>query len=181
MALKWISNTIFISKIKDAGPIHRLLLELIELIRSQEEQYFAVRKSMDLEFLHLTVCYSEKEFQVIFHILSSDSIIDAVSSYLSASYHTLNIKCVEINSDADIVNLLVHEKGQLQSEKTVPKGLSKHLVEDLEKMPMHGRCYSFTVPELYNQSQSDFIARLSDLKYNKRPEELLDPEDDIAF
>ncbi len=182
MPLKWISNTIFISKIKDAGPIYTLLHDLIKLIRSQEEQYFSLRKSMDLEFLHLTVCYTEKEFQVIFHILSSESIIDPVSSYLSNSYHTLNIKCVEINAQEDIVNLLVHEKGQLQSEKTVPKGLSKHLIEDLEKMPMHGRCFSLTVPELFNQHQDEFIASLSDLKYNKLPEEpLLDSADDLAF
>ncbi len=181
MAVQWISNTIFISKIKDAGPIYDLLHELIALIRSREERYFSVRSSIDLEFLHINLCFVDKEFKVILHILSSESIIDPVSSYLSASYDNLNIKCVEINSAEDRVNLLVHEKGELQSEKTVPKGLSRHLIEELEKTPSQGRCFSLTVPELFNQTQARFIESLSELKYNRKTEPQLDPDDDLAF
>lgn len=181
MSLQWISNTIFISRVKDAGPVWDLLHDLITLFRSQDDKYFSVRSNMDLEFLHITICYSETEYKVIFHILSSDSIVNAVSNYLSGRYHNLNIKCVEINTREDVVNLFIHEKGQLQTEKTIPKGLSKHLIEDLEKAPMQGRCYSITVPELFNQSESRFIDTLSDLKYNKTLEYLPDPDDDLAF
>lgn len=178
---KWINNTIFISRIQDAGPIYSLVKDLIDMIRGKNRHFKCLKNNIDLEFLHTTVCYADREFQLVLHILSSESIINEVSTFIAKSYDKLYVKCVEVNAHEDVVNLVVHEKGQLQSEKTVPKGLSKHLVDELEKVPMQGKCFSFTVPEMFHAGEKDFIERLADLKYNKNIEVIPNRDDDLAF
>ncbi|AHC13891.1 hypothetical protein [Salinispira pacifica] len=180
MIPRWISNTIYVSQVKDAGPIWRMLHELIETIRNQDDSYH-FRQSIDLEFLHSTICYSGGEFQIILHFLSSVGVMEGISSFISQRYGSFYVKCVEIDSGKDVVNFLAHENGILQGEKTVSKGLSKHLVEEIEKSPMKGRCFSFTVPELFNQKEQQFIETLQDLKYNSKSQTTQDPEDDLLF
>lgn len=180
MTLSWISNTIFVSKVKDAGPIWRMLHELIDVIRDQDDS-FHFRQNIDLEFLHSTICYSGGEFQIILHFLSSAGIMEGISSFISQRYGNFYVKYVEIDSGRDVVNFLAHENGKLQGEKTVSKGLSRHLIDEIEKSPMKGSCFSFTVPELFNQTEQQFIETLQDLKYNSKPHTNPDPEDDLLF
>jgi hypothetical protein len=63
----------------------------------------------------------------------------------------------------------------------VPKGLSKHLLEEIEQAPVNGRCFSFTVPELFNQTEKDFLARVQDLKYHRKDPVDQHEDDDLLF
>lgn len=162
MKRKWFTNTLFISGITHPDVIYDILEKTIIKDYDIQERQILSGVTMDMEYLNIAVSCHRGEARMAIYFLTDENAGKAHSQWLIQEIPPVRFNYVTIDTRHDSVEIYSYQPGRPLSEKKVPKGLGKILLDDLETDPKDKPVVSLKPEEVAGMLREDLMAVLKE-------------------
>lgn len=161
MSTKWITNTMYLHGFSSTREIFSFFNIIRDHAGRDSEIELNPDELIDLDYLTVNVSNMRGAIKVSVSFLTTEDVARKhVSLVLAESDSKLHVLYAVINTRTDAVELYSFQGKELHNHKSIPKGLGKPLLEELEKLPEPGFNVSMDVGELSLLDYEDFFARI---------------------
>jgi hypothetical protein len=157
MRQKWYTNTLFISGISHPNQIYEILERTIIDGYDVHERAIVDGASMDMEYLNVTITCHQGEARMTLYFLTNDNVGRDHSLWIIGELPQISFNYVTVDTRHDSVEIYSHKPGSGLSEKMVPKGLGKILLDDLETDPKDKPLVSLKPEEIVGMLKEDLF------------------------
>ena len=169
MPKNWISNTIFISGFQDIQELFNFMSTLRDIPRNENGLVQFEDYTIDLEYFAVNISNIQNKLRLSMSFLTDRNFVrDKMIALYPISYTELKVTHAVIDTRTEAVELYNFTGSELTSHKSIPRGLGRPLLDDLERLPDPDKNLSFTVQDIDVLDYGEFAAIITTIfpRYN---------------
>lgn len=136
MPKHWISNTIFLHGFSSSAELFSFLYAVNDFPRDESNIHLPNNILIDLDYFTINISNIQNKLRLSISFLTDTNIAqEHISWIFPAGYDQLKLTYAVIDTRTEAVELYNFAGREMTSHKSVPRGLGRPLLEELECLP----------------------------------------------
>lgn len=148
MLKHWISNTIFLHGFANSAELYAFLRAANDFPRDESNIHLPENILIDLDYFTINISNIQNKLRLSISFLTDANIAkDHVSWIFPPDFEQLKMTYAVIDTRTDAVELYNFAGREVTNHKSVPRGLGRPLLDELESLPDRDKNISLTLQE----------------------------------
>ena len=162
MPKNWISNTIFISGFQDIRELFNFMSTLRDIPRDENGLIKFEDYTIDLEYFAVNISNIQNKLRLSLSFLTDRNFVqDKMIALYPREYTELKVTHAVIDTRTEAVELYNFVGSELSSHKSIPRGLGRPLLDDLERLPDPDKNLSLSVQDIDVLNYPEFASMIA--------------------